>query len=142
MTVPLARYLGRPVDELLHVEPFSKWRFVRSVEHEPSTEISYEFDSHGVDVTCDEFECIKAMFLRNGAGESLAGLSFSACRREVLRRFGIPEKSGSPHQIPGLGACGAWDRFRFASGTLHVEYRVEGDEIAMITLIRADSIPI
>ena len=141
MTIRLADYLGSAVGELLKAEPFSGWRVVRSVEHEPKMEIWYEFEGRGVEVSCDGFDRIQTVFLHRGDGESLANVPFSMSRREVLERFGVPTRSGGAVRIPGLGDRGAWDRFTLPEGSLHVQYRLESDEIDMITLIRSDAVP-
>jgi hypothetical protein len=139
--IPLADYLGRHVDELLRVEPFSGWRVVRSVETDPKPEVWYEFEGRGVEVICDELDRIQTLFLHRGEGESLAGVPFSTKRQEVLERFGTPASSGGPVRIPVLGDRGAWDRFTVPEGSLHVQYSSDRDEIDMITLIRPDAVP-
>jgi hypothetical protein len=81
------------------------------------------------------------VFLHRGDGESLVGIPFSMSRREVLGRFGAAATSGAPVRIPGLGDRGAWDRFTIPEGSLHVQYRIDRDEIDMLTLMRADAVP-
>lgn len=137
----LAAYLGSAVDGLLSTEPFSGWRVVRSVEHEPREEIRYEFEGCGVEVICDEFDRIQTVFLHRGIGESLVDIPFSMSRWEVLERFGAPAKSGGPVSIPGIPDRGEWDRFALPEAALHIQYRLDRDEIDMITLIRPDAVP-
>lgn len=137
----LTKYLGLAVGELLKTEPFSTWGVVRSVQNEPEEEIWYEFDGRGVEVTCDGMDRIQAVFLHRGEGEALAGIPFSMRRQEVLQRLGTPVKSGAAVQLPGIGDRGAWDRFTSPDGVLHIQYRVDCDEIDMVTLMRHDAVP-
>lgn len=138
----LARFLGRHIAELLEAEPFSQWRPVRTVESEPHLEVWYEFEAHGIEVTCDGADQIKTFFLhRGGDGEALLGISFASSREQVLRSFGSPEKMGGASRIPGIGERGAWDRFAIPGGALHVQYVVGADEIELVTLMRADAVP-
>ena len=138
----LADYLGAHVNELLAMPPFSGWDATRSTEEDlPKKEVWYEFEGHGVEVICDEAERIRTIFLHRGDGESLAEIPFSISRREVLERFGAPAKSGAPVRIPVLGDRGAWDRFTLPTASIHVQYRIDRDEIDMITLMRPDAVP-
>ena len=85
---------------------------------------------------CDEAERIRTIFLHRGDGEALAGVAFSLTRREVLKRWGTPSKSGGPSRIPVLGDKGAWDRFTLPRGlvfTFSTDWIAT--EIDMITLM-------
>ena len=86
-------------------------------------------------------ERIRTIFLHRGDGEALSEVPFSGGRREVLARFGTPSKSGAPVRIPVLGDRGAWDRFSLPTVSLHFQYRLDRDEIDMITLMCADAVP-
>jgi hypothetical protein len=134
--VRLTDYLGADVNELLRSPPFSGWEVTRSVERDlPKTEVWYEFEGHGVEVICDEADRIQTIFLHQGAGEALSDVPFSLSRREVLERYGSPSKSGGISRIPVLGDRGAWDRFALRGATIHFQYRLDRDEIDMITLM-------
>jgi len=138
----LVAYLGSQVSDLLTIPPFSGWRVIRSVEEDlPIKEIWYEFEGHGVEVICDEAERIRTIFLHPGDAEALSELAFSLTRREVLDRLGAPSKSGTASRIPVLGDKGAWDRFTLSAGSIHVQYRMDRDEIDMITLMRRGTEP-
>jgi hypothetical protein len=139
--IPLADALGRPAREVLEAEPFSRWRATRSIDPEFGDEIRYKLEGHGVELICDASDRIRTVFLRRRDGEALAGLPYSLTRSEVLSRFGTPAKSGSATRIAGLGDIGPWDRFPIPQGALHVQYRLDRDEIEMITLMRADVVP-
>jgi hypothetical protein len=138
----LASYLGADVSELRTIRPFSGWGVTRSVEKDlPKKEVWYEFEGHGVEVICDEADRIQTIFLHRGDGEALSGIPFSLSRREVLERFGTPSKSGTAAPIPVLGDYGAWDRFTLPAASLHIQYRLDRDEIELITLMRPDAAP-
>jgi len=141
MKMELTEYLGRAASELLKAEPFSRWHVVCTKENDPKPEICYEFDGHGVEVICDRFDRVQTVFVHRGQGESLVDFPFAMGRRQVLERLGTPEKSGRAGQIPVLGNFGAWDLFRLPRFSLHVQYRVDRDEIDMITLMVPDAVP-
>jgi hypothetical protein len=138
----LINYLGADVSELLAIPPFSGWEVTRSTEEDlPKKEVWYEFEGHGVEVICDEAERIQTIFLNRGDGEALAEVPFSLSRREVVERYGCPGKSGAAVRIPALGDYGAWDRFTLPAASIHVQYRLDRDEIDMITLMCPDAVP-
>lgn len=138
----LANYLGFDVSELLAIPPLSGWEVTKSIEEDlPKKEVWYEFEGRGVEVICDETERIRTIFLHRGDGEALSEVPFSLSRREVLERYGSPSKSGAAVRLPVLGDRGAWDRFALPAGTIHFQYRLDRDEIEMITLIRRDAVP-
>lgn len=138
----LARYLGAHVNELLAMAPFSGWEATRSTEEDlPEREVWYEFEGRGVEVICDEAERIRTIFLGRGEGEALSGIAFSVGRGDIVKRYGPATKSGGPVRIPALGDRGAWDRFTLPMATIHVQYRLDRDEIDMITLMRPDAVP-
>ena len=138
----LVAHLGSQVSDLLKISPFSEWQVIRSVAEDlPSTEIWYEFEGHGVELICDEAERIRTIFLHRGDGEALSEIAFSLTRRQVRDRLGSPSKSGPASRIPVLGDKGAWDRFALPAGSVHVQYRLDRDEIDMITLMRRGTEP-
>lgn len=138
----LAGYLGAHVSDLLALPPFSSWNVRRSTEDDlPEKEVWYVFEGHGFEVICGESERIETIFLCRGDGEALSDLPFAASRREVRARYGVPSQSGAPVRIPVLGDQGAWDLFSFPTVALHVQYRLDRDEIEMITLMRPDAVP-
>ena len=139
--IGLADVLGRGIRELLDAKPFSGWLFTRTVEHDPKEEIWSASMGPGVEVICDRFELIKTLFVHRGDGESVVGIPFSMSRSEVLQRFGPPATEGAAVRIPKIGDRGAWDRFTLSEGLLHVQYRTDREEIDMITLMRADTVP-
>jgi hypothetical protein len=137
--IPLTDYLGTDVKELLKVAPFSVWGVTRTVEQDlPMMEIWYEFEGHGVEVICDGADRIKTVFLHRGGGEALSEVPFSLGRKEILERYGSPSKSGAVADIPVLGELGAWDRFDLGTATVHIQYRLDRDEIEMVTLMSPD----
>ena len=138
----LAKFLGVHSSKLLTSEPFSRWPVRRSVDDDlPRKEVRYEFDDHGVEMICDKDESIRTIFLHAGVDESLVDLPFTLRRWEVLDRFGPPSKSGAATRHPVLGQSGAWDRFTLGTMTIHFQYRVDSDEIDLVTVMRHDVVP-
>ena len=70
------------------------------------------------------------------AGELPNGLTFDARPGEVRQLFGVPSASGPALNDPILGHYGAWDRYQFATHTIHFQYTPQNDAIAMVTLTR------
>ncbi|MBL8785074.1 MAG: hypothetical protein JNJ59_09255 [Deltaproteobacteria bacterium] len=141
MALKMAMYLGRKVGDLIGTEPFSGWYVLRTIETDPKPEIRYEFEGHGVEVICDEFDRIRTLFFHRGDAESLVDIPFDLTRKEVLERLGRTAKSGQPVRLPGIGDRGAWDRFPLLNGALHIQYRTDRDDIEMITFMRSDAVP-
>jgi len=142
----ISRYLGEPVSRMLEDAPFREWRFVQSVEEgaeEPR--ISYVFSGHGLQLWCEPSGLVRSMFLRPEATGSLAAhlcdLPFDFDREQVLRRLGVPEKSGPMTKDAILGWFGPWDRFARSEYAIHIQYRFECEGIALITLMRCDTVP-
>jgi hypothetical protein len=138
----LASHLGAHSSRLLSIEPFSQWSVSRSVENDlPKREVWYEFGGRGVEVICDEDELIRTIFLHAGVDASLSEIPFGSTRHEVLERFGPPSKSGPATRHPVLGDSGAWDRFPSGTTTVHIQYRLDANEIDLITLMHPDAVP-
>ena len=74
-------------------------------------------------------------------GSLPGGLTAQATRQEVLRRFGIPERSGEAVTIPGLGRQGAWDRFVVGSVCVHFQYTEPEERIHLVSLMVAGKAP-
>jgi hypothetical protein len=134
----VAQYLQMDIDEVLKLEPFSRWRVIRSVFDE---RVHYEFESGGVGFICDEVRRIKTIFIYRGADETLTGIPFSLSRRDVRAKYGPPAKSGPASKSPRLGESGPWDRFSLATATLHIQYMLDRDEIELITLMTPGTEP-
>jgi hypothetical protein len=140
--VKLAGYLGEHSSKVLKSEPFARWTVTKSVETDlPTVEVRYVFNHHGIELVCDEDERVRTIFVHAGSDEELAEVPFTLGRHQVLERFGAPSQSGAPMQHPVLGKSGAWDRFASPSVTVHVQYRVDSDSIAMVTFMRPDVVP-
>jgi hypothetical protein len=143
--VRLARFLGQKASSLLEAEPFKNWPVTRSVEDETDPpQVGYRFMDCGLEFNCDRHdERIHCLFLEaeSYAGTVLSEVSFRLRRDEVLARFGSPSKSGEGFSDPVLGDFGPWDRFHGPDYTLHFQYRVDSEGIAMITLMRNDVVP-
>ena len=144
-TENLAGYLGAPVSRLLSDHPFRFWTFERSVETDlPKVVIDYVADDEGMDFTADGNEDVSVIFLHCDKGRVFEGLSdmpFTSTRDQVLAKCGTPEKSGKELDDPIFGPTGAWDRFARERYSLHVQYKVGGAGIAVVTLMRPDMVP-
>jgi hypothetical protein len=144
-TRKLITYLGAQIGELLTSPPFSQWAVTRSVHPDlprAPTVVHYKFEGHGVEVICTDADRIQTIFLQRGDGEAtLSEIPFALSRAEVQSHLGSPSKSGAPVHIPALGDSGAWDRFSLDAGCVHIEYRLDRDEIEMITLMHPDVVP-
>ncbi|NVB79479.1 MAG: hypothetical protein HOV81_13875 [Kofleriaceae bacterium] len=130
------------MSSLLADRPFAGWQVTRTVDEETSEdEAHYLFEGHGVELICDQQERVLTIFLRRGDGEALSELAFSLSRREVLELYGPPSCSEAARRYEGLGDIGPWDRWDHAAASVHVQYRLDRDEIEMITLMRPDAAP-
>lgn len=140
-----SNFLGQRVACLLNAEPFKSWPAERSVyaESDPP-EVGYTFVGYGLAVKCDGHdERVSTIFLEaeSLAGKVLSEVSFRLRRDEVLALFGTPSKSGAGLCHPILGNSGPWDRFHGPEYTMHFQYQVNSDNIAMVTLMRNDVVP-
>ncbi|HEX8523215.1 MAG TPA: hypothetical protein VF669_13240 [Tepidisphaeraceae bacterium] len=139
-------YLGREASSLLKAPPFDRWPVEKSLEEDLEEPIlHYVFPHHGMELRCDRNDRINTIFLRADTSghfeEELLDIPANANRGDVLRRFGIPAKSGNSLSDPVLGRYGPWDRFNLPRCVVHVQYRVGADDIEMITLMRPDAVP-
>jgi hypothetical protein len=69
------------------------------------------------------------------------GLARGATRRQVLERFGLPERSGEATTIAGLGPQGAWDRFAVGDVRIHFQYTAVGELVQLVSVMAADVAP-
>ena len=142
----IADYLGGQASIMLNDEPFSKWRFHKSVEKDLEEPIiQYVFPRHAMALRCDRDDNIRVIFLRADKHDkedgSLFEVPFACSRDQVIAHFGPPSESGTEVSDPILGNFGAWDRFSCPGYSVHIEYRTERDEIRRITLMHADVVP-
>jgi hypothetical protein len=142
----LRQRLGLHSSTIRNEAPFQICEFKRSVERDlKPPRIYYECRECGIDIICDEDESVRAIIVSDNDSHSckvnLPDLPFATKRNEVIERLGSPNKSGGLVNDPVLGDLGPWDRFTKAHHALHIEYRVDGDEIAKITLMRLDAVP-
>jgi hypothetical protein len=146
MRKKITDYLGAPASIMLREEPFSNWRFEKSLEKDLEEPIiQYVFTGHAVALRCDCDEKIGTIFLRADKHDKQDGNLFEVpfvwTRGQVLTHFGPPSKSGPKVVDPILGDYGAWDRFSFQDYSVHIEYRTDRDEIRRVTLMQNDSVP-
>ena len=143
----MREFLGRSAMSFLEMEPFKTWPFERTVDDDLEEHvIEYVFGEHGLELHCDSDESIHTIFLfaddHGGFDEGLSVVPFSLTRDQTLEYFGVPTKSGERQHIPDLGEHCAWDRFERDGATVHIEYRLDCDQIRMITLMRSDKVPV
>lgn len=145
----MTAYIGKHISKLLEADPFTHWKFERSVEDEDMLEpgVDYIFDGHGLEVNCDTNDYIRTIFLHSDsygrADKSLIEIPFSFTREKVLNYFHIPpEKSGEGFVDPILGEFGGHDRFRLSNVLVHIQYKPKKDEIKVITFMRGDAFPV
>ena len=141
----LATYLGRNASDLLAELPFRNWTVKRAVDTDlEKPRIDYVFTQNGMAFICDEEDIVSCIFFFSDESrcftEGIQDLPFALGRREVLARFGSPERSGGISNGI-LGAFGPWDRFARAKYSIHVHFHLEVDCIKLITLMRADVVP-
>jgi hypothetical protein len=142
----IPEYLQRHASELIQSEPFNQWPFEKLLEDdmEPSI-ISYIFEKNGMTINCDSDEIISAIFLYSddygGFDCELFGVPFFWGRRKVCDHFGKPSRSGGKSRSEYLGESGPWDRFAMPGYVMHVEYKLEVDEIRLITLMTEQAAP-
>lgn len=146
ITLKIARFLGQPASTLLTSEPFVNWPVTRSVDdHSEPPETRFVFEGLGLELICDRDskEKINTLFMtrETNGGTRLSEVSFDSSRDNVLRRFGIPSRSGEKSVDPILGENGPWDRFQNAEFAIHFQYEFDADRIRMITLMRNDVVP-
>ena len=74
--------------------------------------------------------------------DSLPGkLPRGATRRDVIARFGQPERCGEATTITGLGPQGAWDRFAVGDLRIHFQYTVAGELVRLVSVMASDVAP-
>lgn len=135
----ISDFLGKHASVLLKTEPFNKWPVERSTEDDLEEPIiQYVFGGHAMALRCDRDDAIRVIFLRADKHNKLDGNLFDVpffwTREKVLNYFGTASKSGAKVIDPILGDYGAWDRFSLKGYTVHVEYRIDRDEVKRITL--------
>jgi hypothetical protein len=139
-------YLGAHASIMLIDEPFRGWVVERSLNEDLDPPIiHYVFPERGLELRCDDDERISVIFLRADENDtfddSLIEPSFSWNRKQVLRHFGSPSKSGDKSSHPVLGDSGAWDRFAMPLYSVRFEYKMDSAGIRKITFMRNDVIP-
>ncbi len=85
---------------------------------------------------------IQTVFLNfdNGYTEFL-GFTRETTRKQVIECFGIPEKYEDKSSVPILGDKGAWERYRFATYSVHLEHEVDDERLKMVTIMINEVVP-
>jgi len=137
----IEKYIGKDISALLKDDIFKNWQYERTLETElDKLIIHYVFEERGLELRCDSNEVITVIFIAIDkfyvAEKSILGLLFSSNRKAVLNHFGSPFKSGGSINDPILRDYGMWDKFLISNFSVHVEYKVNLDEICKITLMK------
>jgi len=140
-----SKYLGFHISKLLVDLPFSNWAVEKSIEEDlEEKRVFYVFPGKGLQLRCDSEDNIRVIFLDDSGGnlgKTMADLSFSQNRSDVIEKLGCPSKSGEKRKHPILGDYGAWDRFPQKDYTLHIEYRPDSETIRQITFMKNENVP-
>lgn len=142
----LSSFIGKSIDSLLEIKPFSDWGVEKSLDDEGEELVyHYTFIENGFEVRCDEDLKICVMFINSneygGFKEDFEEASLTSEKSEVINYFGSPTKSGGPVNHPILGRSGAWDQFVFDNFAIHCQYKIESEKIERITIMNHDSLP-
>ncbi len=141
----MSEFLGKPASKLVEAEPFKSWPVERWVDDDSDPPlVGYEFQDCGLQLNCDrEHETVRSVFLETDKHEQfvLSEIPFTENRQQLMKRLGMPSKSGERTSHPILGNFGPWDRFQATNYTIHVQFELESDTIAKITLMRNDATP-
>jgi hypothetical protein len=136
--------IGNLLDEQRFESLFGERGFRSSDHYDPSHPQDqrhyYTLSKYGLQCVLGDGDIVETIFFflrgkKNGGVYPWAfgnGLNPSSSRSEVLRVLGTPEKSAKPETVDVPG-CVGWDRFRFKSVLIHVEYNDDCSGISMIT---------
>ena len=152
MSLPdLPTFLNRKIDHL-HAA-FPQWRLDRRVnedelhENLPTT-IRYASKPNGLEIECDAEDVVKVIYLHSSGHEGfegypdpVAGVELSWDRTKVRARLGPPSRAGEAKSIPGLGSYGPWDRYDFATHSIHFQFHPTLPRVSLITIMAPDSVP-
>jgi hypothetical protein len=144
LTERFVGYLGKPALYATSDSPLVDWKFIRSPIEFDGDSIDYQFINNGIDLSCDSDDNIHSIFIHNDSRKFtglIVDIPFEMRRDDVLRRIGIPCKSGDPINDSILGHFGAWDRFDSHDHSMHIQYHSDGDGIALITFMRPSVVP-
>lgn len=140
----IASLLGIPASDALRSPLLAGLTWTRYVDPDLDDTVDYRSDDD-VELQAGSDDRIQTVFLtrqpETPLGAGLDDLPFVWTRSDVREHLGAPERSGSRHVDPILGAHGPWDRFARAGFSIHVQFDPDHDEIARITLMRADVVP-
>jgi len=141
----LAEYLGRTASDILQVEPFRNWPIEQCIDDDSNPPlVGYLIGNGAIQINCDrQSENVRSVFLTQEAydGTLLSEIPFNFSRGKTLEYLGATDKSGSKFIDPILGEFGPWDRFRYSGYTIHVQYSINSESIAKVTLMRNDVAP-
>lgn len=145
----LEDYIGKKSSALLSALPFKGWHVERKINNDEElhenleTTIVYSFPESSLEVQCDKSNIIQTIFINKESYDGYAFLdfSFSSTRKQLLDRLGPKQKSGDKLEHEILGKFGPWDRFERGDYMIHVQYKWETDEVAMVTIMNKNIVP-
>ena len=141
----MVQFLGRHIASVLAADSFKDWPVTRRLHEKDLDEarVYYLFKGRVLELLCGPDERVRTIFVRAEEvdGVRLSEIPFRSTRQQVLARLGVPSATSTGVNDPVLGKSGAWDRFERPGHALHIEYRIDADEIKQITWMRADAIP-
>jgi hypothetical protein len=141
----IAKYLESAASVLLSDPPFNSWSFERSVDPDLAL-VDYVSAKNGMDFVCGLDEKVSCIFIYFNESRSLSGaiqgLPLTSCRQDLIHLFGKPSKSGAAINDPIFGEYGAWDRFLKQGYCVHIQYRINTEQVSQVTIMREDMVPL
>lgn len=136
--------LGRQFDELGYapadyVEEFRVWQANEGMQPDWTVELR----DGSMDFLLTESRKVKTVFVHSVAAiSSLVGIDADkASVADVIAKFGSATRGGEETKIPVLGKKGAWLRYDKPNEVVHLEFRLGGTGIHMLTLMTPSDAP-
>lgn len=140
-----------PAQDVLSIFSFKKQRQADDLNEGLETEYWFSDKRNGIELICSGQYLIKVIFLHSGRSKRekskpyphplLEGLSFDSSRDNVRTTLGKPAAEGAPRRSPALGDYGAYDRYDYASWSIHFQYTLNSEQIEMVTIMSMDRVP-
>lgn len=129
---------------------FTKYRQGLGRRDPEGTSYFYAVPAEGFELCCDPHGTVKLVYVygveaKRGffpfRGPLWPGLGLGSHREQVRAVLGEPQKSGPEQLVPKLGRLGPWDRWDGPVVSIHVQYRMAGAGIAVVTAMTPDAVP-
>ncbi|GAB2199496.1 hypothetical protein [Pseudomonas abyssi] len=133
---PLAM-LGKPFEQVKDLFPNSGMLEVYDLLEEGDEQEYYVAGlDHSWEFLLDKCNVVKTVFLYVAAGyQEFDGIGQLTRRDEILKKYGVPSKSGEEKEVSILGKKGAWERYDYSDHVMHIEHSVGMDTVQKITLM-------